>query len=137
MIVADTSLISYLHFKTQYSEEANSVHMVDPVWACPILWRSEFLNVVNHHLRNNLISFEDGIRTVELAKKVIGECEFTVSPVDVLTLSTNTSCTTYDCEFVALAQDLGVKLVTYDKQVLSTFPGIAISANEFIKIYRR
>lgn len=134
MIVADTNLISYLHFKSQYSDEASKVHELDPIWVCPILWRSEFLNVVSLHIRKQLISFADGLNAIDLSRKIIGEREFTVSPVDTLELSVDSSCSTYDCEFVALARDFGIKLVTYDKKVLTAFPKIVISASEFIKI---
>ena len=137
MIVADTNLISYLHFKNQYSEEANTVHEIDPIWASPLLWRSEFLNVIIMHLRRELISFEEGLRAFDLAKKIIGEREFSVSPIDVIELSVQTNCSAYDCEFVALARDLGIKLVTYDKKLLTAFPAIATSSTEFINNSQR
>jgi hypothetical protein len=31
-----------------------------------------------------------------------------------------------------LAQDLGVRLVTVDKQVLKSFPGVAIALGDFV-----
>ena len=132
MIVADTNLISYLHFKNRYSEEANSVHELDPIWVSPLLWRSEFLNIIMMHLRKELISFDEGLKAFDLAKKVIGDREFSVSPIDVLELSLQSQCSAYDCEFVALARDFGIKLVTYDKKLLTSFPKIATSATDFI-----
>ncbi len=38
----------------------------------------------------------------------------------------------YDCEFVALARDLNVPLVTSDKQVLTQFPDVATSLATFV-----
>ena len=40
----------------------------------------------------------------------------------VMELVRDSSCTAYDCEFVALAIRLGVKVVTMDKQLLKAFP---------------
>jgi predicted nucleic acid-binding protein len=38
----------------------------------------------------------------------------------------------YDYEFVAVAEDLAVRLVTADRQVLQAFPSIAVSPDKFI-----
>jgi predicted nucleic acid-binding protein len=49
----------------------------------------------------------------------------------VLELASRSGCSAYDCEFVALAQDLEVPLVTNDRQILKAFPTIAISPSAF------
>jgi predicted nucleic acid-binding protein len=43
----------------------------------------------------------------------------------VLSLATSSGCSTYDCEFVALATSLGVPVVTNDRQVLRAFRHLA------------
>ena len=40
-------------------------------------------------------------------------------------------CLAYDCEFVALAQWLGITLVTSDSEILKVFPQAAISLEGF------
>jgi len=52
--------------------------------------------------------------------------------MDVLQLVSESKCSAYDCEFVALARDLNVKLVTVDKQILREFPGDAISLEKYV-----
>jgi hypothetical protein len=41
-------------------------------------------------------------------------------------------CSAYDLEYVAVARGLGVKLVTNDQQILSDFPGTAVSLESFV-----
>lgn len=55
------------------------------------------------------------------------------SPEKILELISKSDCTAYDCEFIALAQQLDVLLVTADKQLLTRFPDSAISLEEFTK----
>jgi predicted nucleic acid-binding protein len=45
----------------------------------------------------------------------------------VLQLVSTSRCTSYDCEFVAAAQQLGVPLITEDRAILAAFPDLAQS----------
>jgi predicted nucleic acid-binding protein len=47
-------------------------------------------------------------------------------------LAAGSTCSAYDCEFVALAQELGTVLVTMDKQILRDFPDVAVSIDTFV-----
>jgi len=56
-----------------------------------------------------------------------------VPSAKVLTTAVASRCSAYDCEFVVLAEDLGVKLVTTDRQVLNAFPKRAVSIRQFLE----
>jgi hypothetical protein len=58
--------------------------------------------------------------------------EYEVPLAAVLGLAVGSSCSAYDCEFVALAQDLGAPLVTVDRQVLASFPGVAVALEDYM-----
>jgi len=47
-----------------------------------------------------------------------------------LCLQSNRSA--YDCEFVALALDLGLKLITADEPIVREFPSVAIHVRDFV-----
>jgi predicted nucleic acid-binding protein len=51
----------------------------------------------------------------------------------VLSLTNASACSAYDCEFVALAKQLNVKLITPDKKILSEFPDHAFSISDYLK----
>ncbi len=58
--------------------------------------------------------------------------EYEVPSLPVMRLVNESICSAYDCEFVALAQDLKVPLVTVDEQILDQFPSVATSMNAFL-----
>ena len=49
----------------------------------------------------------------------------------ILDLVAASDCSAYDCEYVALARHLNLKLVTYDKKILHNFPDIAVDLTGF------
>lgn len=132
MIVADTNIISYLFLPTSYSEKASQLYRVDPEWAAPELWRSEFRNVLALYLRQNVISLTEALALQDEAESLMIDREFTLPSVAVMNLVASSNCSAYDCEFVALARQLSVKLVTQDKKLLREFPETAMSLDEFL-----
>ncbi|MSP12537.1 MAG: PIN domain-containing protein [Chloroflexi bacterium] len=132
MIVVDTAVISYFFLAGERSTQAERALLKDPVWVAPLLWRSEFRNVLALYIRKQLLSFEEAVRIMEQATSLMQGREYQVTSLQVLNLVAASICSAYDCEFVALAQDLDVSLVTTDKQILRQFPTIAIPLEEFI-----
>ena len=84
-------------------------------------------SVLALYLRKELISLEQAYRIQTLAEALLADREFEVPSFDVFALVNQSNCSAYDCEFVALAKRLGVKLVTADKKIFNTFPETAIS----------
>jgi len=133
MIVADTNLIAYFSIHTECSALAEAVCAVDPIWAAPLLWRSEYRETLLKYMHHAGMYFEAAISSLRLAEETVAGREYSVDGRKVLELAYQTKCSAYDCEYVALAQDLGVPLVTADRQVLRAFPEIAVSLEKFAK----
>lgn len=131
MIVADTNLIAYLLIRSEPTPVAQEVLRKDPVWAAPLLWRSEFRNVLALYLRRGHLTLVDALQYMQEAEALLRGREYEVPSPPVLELSQQSGCTAYDCEFVHLARELGVSLVTSDRTVLRTFPDLAISIQDF------
>jgi predicted nucleic acid-binding protein len=131
VIVADTNLLAYLYLPGEHTAKAERVLVKDREWAAPILWRSEFRNVLALYLRRNLISAELALEAFREAEAIMTGREYAVETSRVLDLVRESSCSAYDCEFVALAQELGVPLVTSDKELLRNFRRITVSPTQF------
>lgn len=132
MIVVDTHLISYLHLESPYAALAERALLKDPDWVAPLLWRSEFRNVLALYLRKGLLSLEASRQIMANALDLMAMREVEVSSDRVLRLVADSTCSAYDCEFVALAQELGVGLVTLDKRILKDFPAIALPLTAYV-----
>lgn len=133
MIVTDTNLIAYFVIRDAHSELADAAFEANPVWVAPLLWRSEFRNTLANHVQHAGMSLEAALVALHSAEEIISGREYRVSSEKVLELAAKSKCTAYDCEYVALALELGVPLVTADKQLLRTFPKIAVSLENFVK----
>jgi predicted nucleic acid-binding protein len=133
VIVTDTNLIAYFVIRDVCSELVDAVFETDPVWVAPLLWRSELRSTLAKYMQHAGMSLEASLVALRSAEEVIGGREYRVSSEQVLELAMQTRCSAYDCEYVALAQDLGVPLVTADKQILRAFPKAAVSLEKFAK----
>jgi predicted nucleic acid-binding protein len=133
VIAADATVIACLCVDGDQTPLAETVMEQDPVWVSPLLWRSEFQNALAKYLHDGLMDMESVRVSLHLAEEAIAGREYTVDSRKVLELSARSGCTAYDCEYVALAQDLGVPLVTTDRQILRAFPKTAVSLEKFAK----
>ena len=121
MIVVDTNVIAYLLMPGTQNEHARRVYEVDPVWVAPLLWRSEFRNVLATAVRERGLLLVRAREMMEVAAELMWNGEYEVQSAAVLGLAAESGCSAYDCEFVALAMELGVPLVTADKKLAKTF----------------
>lgn len=131
MIVADTNLLVYLYVVSTRTAQAEAVFERDSLWVSSYLWRSEFRNTLIGLVRQKTLTLETARHIVDRAESWMAGREYAVSSERVLTLSAESGCSAYDCEFVALAKDLAVQLVTADRDVLKAFPSIAVSIEKF------
>jgi predicted nucleic acid-binding protein len=132
LIVVDTNVIAYFTIPGDMSDLAEAVRANDPVWAAPWLWRSEMRNLLILYERRGLLSIAEIQGYMSDAEELLLGREYRVGSKGVLSLAANSGCTAYDCEFVYLAEELSVSMVTSDKKLLSAFPQVATSMDDFI-----
>ena len=122
MVVVDTNVIAALYLPNENTAFAETLLLQDAEWAVPQLWRSELRNTLTKYLRAGLMSLEH-INQIQLeAEDLMSRNEYQANSLAVLKLAHSSTCSAYDCEFVALARHLQVKLVTQDRQILLQFP---------------
>lgn len=127
MIVVDTNILAYLYLPGEYTARAEALLQQDPEWSAPVLWRSEFRNILAGYLRRKALTFDQARAIQAEAEALMAGNEHDVDSERVLELVRDSDCSAYDCEYVALAMRLGIRLVTMDTKLLRGFPRHAFS----------
>lgn len=122
MIVVDTNVLAYFWLPGERTRAAERLLKEDPDWNVPLLWRSEFRNVLAGCLRRGDLTFETALQIADGAEAQMRGREFSVPSAQVLARVDKSDCSAYDCEFVVLADELGVSLITSDDKLLKAFP---------------
>ena len=133
MIVVDTNIISYLFIEGAKSNLAEAIFLKNPKWLVPHLWRSEFCSVLLKYINHRAMSISVAINILAEAEKLLWKNEFFSNFRTVIKLATESKCSSYDCEYVALAIEKNTVLVTEDKKLIKTFPNVALSAINFLR----
>ena len=126
MIVVDTNVLVYLYMPTALTPQAVKLREIHPRWLVPRLWRSELRSALSLYMRKGTLTLEQALRLQTRAENLLADCEYEVTSQDVLQLVNESTCSAYDCEFVALARRLNTKLITSDKKVINAFPDIVV-----------
>ncbi len=104
MIVVDTNVIAYLWLPGARTAAAERLLKKDSDWNAPLLWRSEFRNVLAGCLRRGDVKLETALQIANGAEGQMRGREFSVPSAQVLARVEESACSAYDCEFVVLAQ---------------------------------
>ncbi len=131
MIVVDTNVIAYFWLPGDFTHHAKSLFQKESNWAAPLLWRSEFRNILALYIRKGLLSNFNAIEIIQNAEAMMKGREYSVNSFDILDKISKCTLSSYDIEFVVLAESLNVKLVTLDKKIIKEFPQIAFSLRNF------
>jgi predicted nucleic acid-binding protein len=134
MEVVDTTVFAYaLLGEPSYKDEAFAVLAEARQIAVPDLFRAEFANVVWKWVQAKRLPADEGLTTLV-------SCEPLLTTVvnggelwePALLLSISHAHPVYDALYVALARQLGTKVITYDKRFIAKFPEDTISPSAFL-----
>lgn len=131
-IVVDTNVLACYWLPGAHTEKAIGLRRATDLWYAPRLWRSEFCNVLAGFLRRGNLSLAQAQATMKAAEAALSDYEREVNFMRVLDFVSQSDCSAYDCEFVALAAAMNLPLVTEDRRILSGFPSIAMPMADFL-----
>lgn len=126
MVVVDANVITYLVLNGDFSNECGDLFLWDPEWLVPRLWRDELSNVLATYERRNLISRKEAFLAFHDAEAILSRNEYEIGIERILSVAERTGCSGYDSQYIALAEDLGLKLFTFDKKILSIVKKFAV-----------
>jgi predicted nucleic acid-binding protein len=121
----------YLFVRGTRTGEAEAVLAKDSSWAAPLLWRSEFRNALVGLVRRGDLLLDEAVQFVKHAELWMRGREYLADSSRIMEFAAESGCSAYDCEFAATAHDLGIPLVTADRQIVRAFPSLAIHPAEF------
>lgn len=122
----DANIIVYLVVEGRYTPRAEAVLAHDADWRVPPLWASEVRNALMNHVRAKQLDLPGAIAAMDHARSLLGKSEGHVDSTAVLELAAASGRSCYDCEYIALAKSLGVRLATSDRPLVAAFPECAI-----------
>jgi predicted nucleic acid-binding protein len=131
VIVADANLIAYYYLPGPLQARAQAILQKDPYWFVPAIMISEFRNILLGFIRAKKLHKNDALELIARVEIVFAPRTKSASSAQVIDMACASGCSAYDAEYAALAQMLGVKLVTNDKKLRDAFPGITQSLEVF------
>jgi predicted nucleic acid-binding protein len=135
MIVVDNDVISYfwIRMDTARASLVKDVRERDPDWVAPRVWRSEFRNVLRGYMAGDYMTLSEALKYARMAEDDLRENTRSVPTRRVLQLVDEAGHSAYDCEYVALAQELNVTFVTGDQTVVDLFPDTAVLLERYAR----
>ncbi len=134
MIVAGSNLVAYLLIPGDRNQVSEEVLRRDSHWVVPLLWRSEFRNILTLYMRHEGMVVEQAKITMSKAERLLRDREYAVKSEAVLDFVQKTTLSAYDAEFVVLAEHFDTKVVTTDSKLLKAVSDRAVSPEGFLGI---
>ena len=132
MIVVDVNVIAYLLIAGEKTADAQALRKLDSDWAVPDLWRDEFLNILATYVRQAGTDLETAKKLWQSAVDLLGSKQRTADPSSTLELAHSHRLSAYDAQYLAVALELGIKLITEDKALRQSASQHSMTMREFI-----
>jgi len=132
VIVVDVNVIAYLLIAGEKTAEARAMRELDADWLVPDLWRDEFLNILSTYVRHGGTNLETATALWLSAVALFERKDSTPDPITTLHLAARHQLSAYDAQYLVVATDHDVRLITEDRAMLKAAPQQCMTMRDFI-----
>ena len=133
MIVVDANVVAYATIKGTKTPVARQLRAAERHWVMPSLCRHELANVLLSHVRSGHFTEQDIGQIWDKFALVLEGNEREVSLVSAVRLANERSISAYDAQYVWLASELNMPLITEDRQIISRCTDVARSMSQHLE----
>jgi len=132
MIVVDANILVYSLIEGDYTPLVQKLRERDMDWRTTGLCLHEILNVLATYQRRDILTLAQCKKLLEHAEHFMKVAQCEVKMDAALAVAAKYAITGYDAQYVALAQSLNAPLITEDRKLRESVPGIAFSMQAFL-----
>jgi predicted nucleic acid-binding protein len=135
VLIVDTNVVAYLLIEGDYTAAARSLYGRDDDWRSEAFIMVEFVNVLTASLAAGRMKSKLAQQFLADATSLLHRKLISIPHGPVLALAVQYSVTAYDARFLAVAQQLGRRLVTEDAKLRAAAPPLTQSLAEAVARY--
>ena len=132
MIVVDANILVYRIVEGEMTAAALRLQEKDSDWRTSPLWEYEFGNALALMILQKHLTTKMAAQLFQRAAEVFTPGEMQVDSDLALRLASEKKISFYDAQYLALAQMLGVPLITEDKALRKAAGDLAVSLRDFV-----
>jgi predicted nucleic acid-binding protein len=130
VLLVDTNVVAYLLIDGDHTEATQELRRRDPDWRSEAFLLVEFTNVLASSIANKRMSNPVAADILSEAITLLDGKLVRIGHTLVLSIAVRYRVTAYDGRFLAVAHQLGTRLVTEDTKLRSAAPALTQSLAE-------
>ncbi len=135
MILVDTNILAYLLISGDKTAAAQALFELDSDWQTEPFALVELSNLLATMNRTGRLSAAQARRILESAEVLVGNNLRSVAHRTALDVAAQYGISAYDARFVALAEELGLSLVSEDAKLRRAVPARTQSLDQAVTLH--
>ena len=113
--MVDTNTLAYLLIEGDRTPDAQALYERDSDWIAPRLWEFEFQNILTTYSRANHLRITTAQQIWASATSLMAGRTYDINGEEALSVAARLGITAYDSQFVSLAEQADLPLITEDR----------------------